>query len=775
MMLSCLRLYSPVLSRSSTPGRSAVASKTRCEYVPVRSAPPLALFAPASRKGPGQAVHGLPVKRYRPSPMAPHGFGNHRGPASVIAGPQRLRSKRFLEGISLWFSVLLMLFVHPLYAEANETDNVGQLHFVDGQGRWQEPALVLDSEFDIRVSGLIADTRLLRSFRNTSDQWREGVFVFPLPEKASVYGLTMKVGERTIEGKVQPKEVARQTYEKARSAGKHAANVEQQRPNLFTARVANIPPGETVSVELKYQQPVGYQAGVFELSIPTTLTPRYMPGVPIQSSSDEWQSGWALPTTQVADTDAISPFTVKPGDVAGDSHRASIELLIDAGLPLEAVSSPSHQLATSRDGQSVTVRPAEGEILMDRDFVVRWRPLAGREPSAAVFHQSWQGEDYLLAMLVPGQTGKSVLPRELVFVIDTSGSMAGESIRQARSALQAGLQTLSPRDRFNVIQFNSQTHALFMAPEVANGNNLARARQYVDRLRADGGTEMAPALSLALTDRQGSDEETPRVRQVIFITDGAVGNEAALFRQIRQRLGDQRLFTVGIGSAPNRHFMREAARWGRGTYTAIQSPSDVSGPLQTLFSAMESPVLTDIQVQWPGQQTAVESFPRRPGDLFRGEPMIHVARGAPAMGELKVSGRLPGGGRWRKTLDLQQAVPGTGLHRHWARENIDSLQDEARVSGQEPDKAAVTELAVAHGLMSAYTSFVAVDTTPARTSDASLASDTLPTLLPSGSQAGMLRYPQTATAAPLLIALGLVGLMFSVAMVLLQIPRRVAP
>ncbi|WP_273205576.1 marine proteobacterial sortase target protein [Marinobacter subterrani] len=666
-----------------------------------------------------------------------------------------------------------MLFVHPLYAEANEADNVGQLHFVDGQGHWQEPALVLDSEFDIQVSGLIADTRLLRSFRNTSDQWREGVFVFPLPEKASVYGLTMKVGERTIEGKIQPRETARQKYEKAKQAGKHAANVEQQRPNLFTARVANIPPGETVSVELKYQQPVRYQAGVFELSLPTTLTPRYMPGAPLQSSSDQWHSGWAVPTTQVADADAISPFTVTARDVARDSHRASIELFIDAGLPLEAVSSPSHQLATSRDGQAVTVRPAEGSILMNRDFVVRWRPLAGREPSAAVFHQSWQGEDYLLAMLVPGQAGTRVLPRELVFVIDTSGSMAGESIRQARRALQAGLQTLTPRDRFNVIQFNSQTHSLFMGPEPASGNNLARARQYVDRLRADGGTEMAPALALALQDFERPDEPSSRVRQVIFITDGAVANEAALFRQIRQQLGDQRLFTVAIGSAPNRHFMREAARWGRGTYTAIQSTSDVNGPLKALFSAMKSPVLTNIRLHWPGQETGVESFPARTGDLFKGEPLLHVARGAPAMGELRVSGRLPGGQDWSKTLDLQQAAPGTGLHRHWAREKIDSLQDEARISGREPDIPLITELAVTHELMSAYTSFVAVDTAPARASETPLASDSLPTLLPAGSASGMLRYPQTATAAPLLIALGLVGLMFSVALVLLQ--RRVFP
>lgn len=680
---------------------------------------------------------------------------------------QRFRIKRFLEGVSLWLSVLLMLFVHPLYAEANQADNVGQLHFVDGQGRWQEPALVLDSEFGIQVSGLIADTRLLRSFRNTSDQWREGVFVFPLPEKASVYGLTMQVGERTIEGKVQPRATARRTYEQAKQSGQHAANVEQQRPNLFTARVANIPPGETVSVTLKYQQPVQYQAGVFELTVPTTLTPRYMPGAPLNNAPDQWQSGWALPTTEVPDAGAISPFTVNPGDVAADSHWAVINLVIDSGLPLESVSSPSHRLAIRQDGQISRVRPDGGEIPMNRDFVVRWRPVAGLEPSAAVFHQSWEGEDYLMAMLVPGENGTMALPRDLVFVIDTSGSMAGESIQQARHALRAGLETLTPRDRFNVIQFNSQTHSLFMRPEMATGNNLARARQYVDRLHADGGTEMAPALSRAL-ESAGENGDEARVRQVIFITDGAVGNEAALFRQIRQQLGDQRLFTVGIGSAPNRHFMREAARWGRGTYTAIHSPSDVDGPLQALFAAMESPVLTDIQVNWPGQETGKEAFPRRPGDLFQGEPLIHVVRGVPALGELEVSGRLPGGKDWVRTLDLQRAASATGLHRHWAREKIDSLEDEARVSGSEPDKAGITELAVSHGLISAYTSFVAVDATPVRSADMPVASENLPTLLPAGSQAGMLRYPQTATSAPLLIALGLVGILFSLAILLLQ-------
>ncbi|WP_372982822.1 marine proteobacterial sortase target protein [Marinobacter sediminum] len=682
---------------------------------------------------------------------------------------QRRRARRFAEGVSLWLAVLLMLFVHPLYAEADQRqpDSAGVLHFVDATGRWQEPAIVLDSEFDIEVSGLLAETKLSRRFRNTSDDWREGVFVFPLPEKASVYGLTMTVGERTIVGEVQPKAEARKTYEKARSAGQSAANVEQQRPNLFTARVANIPPGETIGVELQYQQPVTYHAGQFELRVPTTLMPRYMPGQPLAGQPREWHGGWALPSTQVPDADAISPFTVQADEVAATSHRADIRMTIDAGLPLARVISPSHPLQTRLDGQTVQVQSEQ--VLMDRDFVMRWQPLAGREPTAAVFHQRWQEDDYLLTMIVPGVNEAEVLPRDLVFVIDTSGSMAGESIRQARSALQQGLATLTPDDRFNIIRFNNQTHALFMQPEAATANNLARARRYVANLQADGGTEMGPALERALaTSASAGENAGERVRQVVFITDGAVGNEAALFAQIRQQLGSQRLFTVGIGSAPNMHFMREAARWGRGLYTAIQDPADVSGPLQHLLSALEAPVLTDVRVQWPEQGGKVESFPARTGDLFRGEPLIQVVRGTAPSGVVKVSGQLPGGRRWAQSLDLQQAAPGRGLNRQWARQKIDHLLDSARVEGSEPNKARVTELAVEHSLMSPYTSFVAVDEVPARPSGKTAETEHLPTLLPAGSQAGMLRYPQTATLAPLFTALGLTGLMFTLAFGLLR-------
>ncbi len=449
-------------------------------------------------------------------------------PAARPLSRRPRRSLRWVEGVSVWLVMLLLLFVHPLYAEAADEprpETGASFHFLSADGRWQAPAMVLTTDYRVTVTGLVAQTRLRQEFANTGREWREGVFVFPLPADASVHGLTMVAGERRIVGEIQSREMAQRAYEAARDHGQQAARVDQQRPNLFTTRLANIPPGESVTVELQYQQLVRYQSGEFELRLPTTLTPRYMPGRPASNPSRQWQEGWAVATTEVADAERISPFTVATADVADASHRARVEVTVNAGLPVARVTSPSHVLTTTWNGPAVTVTPTEELVTMDRDFVLRWQPVRSAEPAAAVFRETWQGEEYLLAMLVPGLDNGQWLARELVFVIDTSGSMAGESIRQARAALLEGLATLTPDDRFNVIRFDSETRSLFIDSVAASANNLARARRYVMALEADGGTEMAPALDAAL----GSEGTPGLVRQVVFITDGAVGNEAALF------------------------------------------------------------------------------------------------------------------------------------------------------------------------------------------------------------------------------------------------------
>ena len=703
-------------------------------------------------------------------------LNHHPHETRCSAATRKSRRLAVVEGISLWLAVLLFFALQSVVAEASEReergqDGAGAFHFIDHESGRKHPATLLQTDYKVEVGGLIADTRLVQSFENTSQQWREGVYVFPLPEQASVYSLKMTAGERVIIGEIQTRDEAKRQYEQAKSEGRQVAKVDQQRPNLFTTRLANIPPGETVSIELRYQQAVRYQSGEFELRLPTTLTPRYIPGEVMAEVGGpvSWQGGWAAPTNEVPDADAISPFTVRPQDVAAASHRANIELQLNAGLPIGSVTSPTHGLTSTWDGNTVIVVPKAGAILMDRDLVVRWAPVRGQAPSAAVFHETWQGEDYLMTMLVPGLDNTEALPRELVFVIDTSGSMAGESIRQARASLLRGLDTLSVDDRFNVIQFNSQTTSLYGEARQASAANLDQARRYVRSLDADGGTEMAGALDVALSGQES--EQGSYIRQVVFITDGAVGNEAALFRNIQDNLGDTRLFTVGIGSAPNMHFMREAARFGRGTYTSISDLNAMEQPLDELFSKMQSPVLADIVTDW-NAGSSNDVLPLRPGDLFRGEPMVQVIRGQAPQGDLAVSGRLPDGSAWQQSLSLNEAAPAKGLHRHWAREKINQLTDSS-LSGHinEEDKSEVTRLALEHQLVTRYTSFIAVDKSPVRPAEMPVATDHVPTLLPAGSEPAMLRYPQTATPSALLMALGLIGLLPCIALLMLR--RRV--
>jgi Ca-activated chloride channel family protein len=320
--------------------------------------------------------------------------------------------------------------------------------------------------------------------------------------------------------------------------------------------------------------------------------------------------------------------------------------------------------------------------------------------------------------------------------------MTGTSIEQAREALLLALSRLTPADRFNVIQFNSTTDVLFESARKADAQALEEARNYVRALRATGGTEMAGALEAAL----GGTRDPEVLRQVIFLTDGAVGNEDQLVRIIHDKLGESRLFTVGIGSAPNSHFMTTAAQFGRGTFTYIGKVDEVKQKMGELFAKLENPVLSGISVQWP-QGAKVEMWPPRVPDLYAGEPVMLSARMDAPGGEIAIAGTR-GAERWRTTLPLKGGADESGVHVLWARHKIAALMDEIRKGGDaESAKAEVVSVALEHHLVSKYTSLVAVDVTPVRPAGAALKTAAMPTNLPEGwvyeQVAGEL--PQTAT------------------------------
>ncbi len=460
----------------------------------------------------------------------------------------------------------------------------------------------------------------------------------------------------------------------------------------------------------------------------------------------------------------ITPPVAHPAN--GKINPVTLRVALDAGVPLAAVESSSHAIHTrTLSGDRYEIELAEVSVPADRDFQLTWTPVIGAAPSVAVLAEARGDEVFGLLMVMPPSAPPGAdarLPREVIFVLDHSGSMAGASIEQARAALQLALARLRPIDRFNVIRFNHRTDALFPRAQAADRASLAAAQRYVDAIRADGGTEMLPALQLALDGAEHAD----RLRQVIFLTDGAVGNEERLFQAIRERLGGSRLFTIGIGSAPNSHFMREAARLGRGTFTYIGSPAEVKEKMSALFRKLESPVLADVRLELPGAADA-EIVPGPIPDLYVGEPILVAVRARALPAEAVVRGRF-GATPWEARVPLHQAAPGAGLSGHWARAKIATLLDRRRSGAGDDDvRHAVLDVALRHHLVSAYTSLVAVDVTPARPADAGLTTHALPTNLPDGWEydavAGL---GQGATPGPLHLAVGLAALLLAAALTL---------
>ncbi len=609
----------------------------------------------------------------------------------------------------------------------------------------------VETEVAIEVTGMIARTRLSQVFHNPGSEFVEGVYVFPLPEKAAVDHLWMRIGERVIEGQVKEKEEARRTYDKARSEGRKAALVEQQRPNLFTNAVAHIGPNENVRVTIEYQQTLAYEKGEYRLRFPLAVTPRYVPA----------QARDAMPDVPKAleagefDGPVQEPSYASDG-CGGLTNAVDIAVTIDSGLPIANVQSSYHEVFVQKEaGHRTAVYLSKEQEEADRDFELKWSVAPDAAPQAAVFTQDVAGTAYALIMVVPPEPNAAEkaavqrVPRETILIVDTSGSMAGASMEQAKAAVNHALSTLTERDRFNVLEFNSVMHPLFVAALPATPQNLANAKAWVAKLKAGGGTEMVPALEFALDGR-----ETPGyLRQVVFMTDGGVSNEDELFKLIEKRLGNSRLFTVGIGPAPNGHFMTVAAQFGRGTFTQIGDVHEVEEKMRALFVKIEAPVLRDVAIRW-ADGSAVETFPRRVPDLYLGEPIVVSASAAHFAQAITVSGTR-GNQPWSVALTPSRDGDANGVGALWARARIASLMDEM-TRGADPTsiRPQVVKVALEHHLVSAYTSLVAVDVSVSNPSGA------LKTALVKASppQGWSGEIPQTDTSATLQLLLGLIAL-----------------
>ena len=584
----------------------------------------------------------------------------------------------------------------------------GALLLRANENRYVEAPL-LGTDVDISVSGPTARARVTQMFHNPTDGWVEAVYVYPLPDGGAVDTLKMVIGDHVVMADIKERAKAREIYERAKEAGQKAVLMEQERPNIFTNSVANIGPGETVVVQMEYQEPVRQSGDEFSLRVPLVVAPRYNPP-PVAQTVDFRSDGRGYGTVvdPVPDRGRIEPPVLDPR-VYAPVNPVAISVRLQAGFPLGEVKSRFHAVKIDVPADDTRViKLADGPVPADRDFELTWKAAANAAPSVGLFREHVGDADYLLAFVTPPALPQAAVPRsrEVVFVIDNSGSMGGTSIRQAKASLAYALGRLKPSDRFNLIRFDDTMDVLFSDTVPADAGNIAKAQAFVSALEARGGTEMVPPMKAAMADPRRKNPDT--VRQVIFLTDGEIGNEQELFDTISATRGRSHLFMVGIGSAPNSFLMTRAAELGRGTYTHIGSIEEVEERMRALVEKLESPAVTDLSAAFSAAGADVS--PVELPDLYHGDPVALTARVRTLAGTVEITGMI-GDRPWAVTLPLAQAAPASGIAKLWARRKItdaEVAQTLGKLSSDDADRR-ILSLALEHHLVTRLTSLVAVD------------------------------------------------------------------
>lgn len=627
------------------------------------------------------------------------------------------------------------LFLAPVPLRADEAAvGTGALYLRMAEGYTALPLVSMVVE--IEVTGILARGTVRQTFSSDAPATVGAVYMFPLPERAAVDGMQIRTGDRTIEAVVREREVARREFEEARQAGRQASLLEQHRPNLFRMNVARIEPSETVEVRLTYSQELDVEDDRFGLAFPLTFTPRYRPPRAVAPAEPAEPAGDGAPVFRPAH----SPR----------APRATLAVHIDAGLPIRDLRSPSHAIRSTPDGRALWVVPDDDVIVADRDFVLSWTVERADEPQATLWLEDRDDGRYGLLMLAsPGDEtpAGAGLPTQTVFVVDTSGSMAGPSIVVAREALLAALARLRPEDAFGLVRFSGSSAAFHAETVPAGGDEIEAANVWVGALKAEGGTEILGAL------RHGLDLLDPGFggdSRIVLITDGAVTNEAELLAELGPRFERTRLHVVGIGAAPNRWLMRKLAQIGRGAAAFLPSRDGLLDEIQRFLERIDRPVLADAELAWP-DGPPLESYPERLPDLHAGEfafVSLRLAAGRTVRG-VALGGRIHSGWRDRELEVREDAAGGGGIAARWARAKVEELLDGLHEGHTvEEVRPAVVEVATEFNLVTPYTSLVAIELRPSGDGPAPL----LPVAaaLPPGGE-----LPAGGTSGPLRLAVGL--------------------
>ncbi len=584
------------------------------------------------------------------------------------------------------------------------------------------------------ISGFIARVKVTQTFRNPLDEKIEAVYVFPLPHKSAVDEMTMIIGNKRIVGIIKRRAEAREIYEQALMQGLTAALLEQERPNIFTQSVGNIEPKGEVRIEISYVDVLEYDMGVYRFHFPMVVGPRFMPGAPTSKVPDMPEelkgkvgeldktlvkerekkpkgTGWSPDTDRVPDASRISPPVLKPGFRNG--HDISLSVRLEAGVPIQDIESVNHKAEIERIGKGGAVAAlSPDDSVPNKDFVLKYGVMGKKPEMAVLCHSPEGGEGYLMLMVQPREDErlKKTPPREITFLIDVSGSMRGAPTEKVKQAMKGMLKLCNEKDTLQVITFAGSTNKLFEKPVPASSENINKALTFTGKIRGGGGTQMLKGIKAAINDPL--DEE--RVRIVMMLTDGFIGNEAEIIAEVGRHCGDRiRFWCIGMGTSVNRFLVDGVARQGGGMGKILSLNEDAGPLVKEVMFRIHRAQLAKVNIDW-GKLPVWDTYPTTIPELWAGRPVIVYGRYEASEGgeyTITVSGNAEGEPvSWPVTIvvpseEEEHAV----LSKVWARNSIEDLMQQTYYAGSPEVEEEVTRIALEYKLMSQYTSFVAVD------------------------------------------------------------------
>lgn len=554
------------------------------------------------------------------------------------------------------------------------------------------------TEVFAQISGNLSRVEIKQSFENPLTQPMEAVYTFPLPDEAAVDQMEIKIGDRTIKGDIKKREEAQQIYQTAKQQGRTAGLLEQQRDNIFTQSLANIKPGEEIEVIIRYTDSLKFEKGDYEFVFPMVVGPRYIPGEKIDQSGD---------TDQVPDASKITPPIVPPGTRSGQDIGVTVE--INAGLPISQVRSTSHQISITQSGEIVTVKLDKTDTIPNKDLILRYQ-VSGDNTQATVLTQSDERGGHFALYFIPAIEYKTdeIVAKDVLFLMDTSGSQHGDPLFKCQELMRRFINGLNPNDTFNIMDFSNTTRKLSETPLANSPENRSLAINYVNQLQANGGTELLNGILEVLKFPEVTDG---RLRSIVLLTDGYIGDENAILSEVKDNLKPgNRLYSFGVGSSVNRFLINRIAELGRGISRVVRQDEPTQEVAEKFFRQINNPVLTDINIHWEGSGETPEIYPEITPDLFAEQPLVLFGRKVDsAAGNLKVTGKIANGNPYEQTFLIDFSnIGNVAIAQLWGRQRIKHLINQMLSYETKSNVEAVTDTALTYQLLSQYTAFVAV-------------------------------------------------------------------